>query len=78
MHQLESKRRHFFSLKSWYGHGRTGRTIAAGPDTVYKTLFKKADNPCNTLIFILHAYARFLSKGGVHTINSPILFLAIV
>ena len=31
MHQLESKRRHFFSLKSWYGHGRTGRTIAAGP-----------------------------------------------
>ena len=30
-HKLESKRRHFFSLKNWYGHGRTGCTIAVGP-----------------------------------------------
>ena len=30
--KLESKRRHFFSLKNRYGHGRTGRTIAAGPE----------------------------------------------
>ena len=31
MRKLESKRRHFFSLKNRYGHGRTGRTFAAGP-----------------------------------------------
>ena len=31
-HKLESKRRHFFSLKNQYGHGRTSRTIAAGPE----------------------------------------------
>ena len=30
-HKLEPKRRHFFSLKNRYGHGRTGRTSATGP-----------------------------------------------
>ena len=35
-HRLESKRRHFFALKNRYGHGRTGRIIAAGP--VYETI----------------------------------------
>ena len=32
--QLESKRRHFSSSKNRYGHGRTGRTVAAGPGVI--------------------------------------------
>ena len=44
----------------------------------YLKKLTKAYTLCNTFTFILHAYPRFLSQGGVHTINSPMLFLAIV
>ena len=33
MRKLESKRRRFPPLQNRYGHGRTGRTIAAGPES---------------------------------------------
>ena len=36
--KLESKRRHFSSSKNRYGHGRTGRTVAAGPVMNYSSL----------------------------------------
>ena len=37
MRKLESKRRRFPPLQNRYGHGRTGRTIAAGPGVSYYT-----------------------------------------
>ena len=39
MRKLESKRRHISPLKIRYGHGRTGRTFAAGPESGTLAMF---------------------------------------
>ena len=44
--KLESKRRHFFSLKNRYGLGRTGRTIATGPDLLKSQKSFLNENKC--------------------------------
>ena len=49
MRKLESKRRHFFPLQNRYGHGRTGRTIAAGPE-----MYTNPANQSYTYLIMLH------------------------
>ena len=64
MRKLESQRRHFFSLKNRYGHGRTGRTFAAGPahEKIYEFMVMALN------LFTMHlalSIAFFMGNGRV-------------
>ena len=85
MRKLESKRRHFFSLKNRYGHSRTGRTFAAGPAQYRQTatfhgfrlpfLAQTDTNPLtNTKSMFQHSILLLHSSSRFRRTNRWVLF----